>query len=218
MLLSWLGGEPLLWPGVLAFSRRLRERYGLRVSVTDGSGSAKVSGAFPRRGQRGPASSCAPMWCGCATRCPSSLHYAIALRIGVWRRSPSTNWVGAIARNSMPSTPCSQTVWHNCGRSCLRSSPAWHNGKCACAPAKPIWNALRPRHQAAPLPWQTASRAAQRFSLTNTAASRPAALRSIRMAHDIAGIRARLEAQRGTTPAAACSDCPSTQVFAKFGI
>lgn len=34
VLLSWLGGEPLLWPGVLDLSRRLREQCGLRVSVT----------------------------------------------------------------------------------------------------------------------------------------------------------------------------------------
>jgi MoaA/NifB/PqqE/SkfB family radical SAM enzyme len=34
VLLSWLGGEPLLWPGVLDLSRRLRETHGVRVSVT----------------------------------------------------------------------------------------------------------------------------------------------------------------------------------------
>lgn len=34
VLLSWLGGEPLLWPGVLDLSRRLREAQGVRVSVT----------------------------------------------------------------------------------------------------------------------------------------------------------------------------------------
>lgn len=34
VLLSWLGGEPLLWPGVLELSRRLREAHGIRVSVT----------------------------------------------------------------------------------------------------------------------------------------------------------------------------------------
>jgi len=34
VLLSWLGGEPLLWPGVLDLSRRLREAHGIRVSVT----------------------------------------------------------------------------------------------------------------------------------------------------------------------------------------
>ena len=34
VLLSWLGGEPLLLPGILPLSRRLREDYGLRTSVT----------------------------------------------------------------------------------------------------------------------------------------------------------------------------------------
>ena len=34
VLLSWLGGEPLLWPGLLPLSRRLRERHGLTVSAT----------------------------------------------------------------------------------------------------------------------------------------------------------------------------------------
>lgn len=32
--LSWLGGEPMLWPGILPLSRRLREQHGLRMSVT----------------------------------------------------------------------------------------------------------------------------------------------------------------------------------------
>jgi len=34
ILISWLGGEPLLWPGVLALSQRLRNEHGLRISVT----------------------------------------------------------------------------------------------------------------------------------------------------------------------------------------
>ena len=32
--LSWLGGEPMLWPSILPLSRRLREQHGLRMSVT----------------------------------------------------------------------------------------------------------------------------------------------------------------------------------------
>lgn len=32
--LSWLGGEPMLRPGILPLSRRLREQHGLRMSVT----------------------------------------------------------------------------------------------------------------------------------------------------------------------------------------
>lgn len=34
VLLSWLGGEPLAWPGLLEVSSRLKEDFGLRISAT----------------------------------------------------------------------------------------------------------------------------------------------------------------------------------------
>lgn len=34
VLLSWLGGEPLLWPALLALSQTLHQREGLRISAT----------------------------------------------------------------------------------------------------------------------------------------------------------------------------------------
>ena len=37
-LVSWLGGEPLLWPGFVAVSRRFREDFGLRLSMTTNAG------------------------------------------------------------------------------------------------------------------------------------------------------------------------------------
>jgi len=42
----------------------------------------------------------------------------------------------------------------------------------------------------------------------------PMSTRDIRTAHDVTALRARLAVRQ---PAAVCADCPSTQVFAKFG-
>lgn len=37
-LVSWLGGEPLLWPGLVPVSRRFRDDFGLRLSMTTNAG------------------------------------------------------------------------------------------------------------------------------------------------------------------------------------
>jgi len=43
-LVSWLGGEPLLWPGLLPVSRRFREDFGLHLSMTSNAGRMGAPG------------------------------------------------------------------------------------------------------------------------------------------------------------------------------
>lgn len=43
-LVSWLGGEPLLWPGLIPVSRRFREDFGLRLSMTTNAGRMGTPG------------------------------------------------------------------------------------------------------------------------------------------------------------------------------
>ena len=43
-LVSWLGGEPLLWPGLVPISRRFREDFGLRLSMTTNAGRLSAPG------------------------------------------------------------------------------------------------------------------------------------------------------------------------------
>lgn len=45
VLFSWLGGEPMLWPGLLELSQRLRHEHGLRISVTTNGTRAWQQGA-----------------------------------------------------------------------------------------------------------------------------------------------------------------------------
>lgn len=43
-MVSWLGGEPLLWPGLVPVSRRFREDFGLRLSMTTNAGRMGTPG------------------------------------------------------------------------------------------------------------------------------------------------------------------------------
>ncbi|MEO6061553.1 MAG: radical SAM protein [Thermoflexales bacterium] len=43
-LVSWLGGEPLLWPGFVAVSRRFHDDFGLRLSMTTNAGRLGAPG------------------------------------------------------------------------------------------------------------------------------------------------------------------------------
>jgi radical SAM protein with 4Fe4S-binding SPASM domain len=264
VLLSWLGGEPLLWPGVLALSRRLRERHGLRVSVTTNGSTLHRPGAIE-------AVAAAFDEVTFSIDAPGELHERLRGWSGGWKRlehgiaglvalgdRPRLRVNTVLMRDTLEPFPAlcerladwgvDEITFNQLGG---RDRPEFHAAQ-ALRPADVAWlRATLPAlvvHMAARGVRLCASEAyLERFEASAagrtiavddcaprrptlfidehgriapcsfTVDHRPLSVGEIRTAHDVAMLRERLAERHRAAPAAACRDCPSTQVFAKFG-
>lgn len=267
VLLSWLGGEPLLWPPLLALSRRLREEQGLQLSLTtngtglhraavrDGilAGLAEITVSVDGladvhdrlRSQRG-------LW--------QRLRAGVTALDGERRRRGSALKLRAnivLMRDTLPGFGALCEELARWGVDEITFNPLGGRDRPEFFPD----HGLRPsdvRSLRSQLPGLRATLAARGVALCGgdsyldrieaSAWQRPlriddcrpgeeflfidetgriapcsftvgdygANLADIRTLDDLRALPARYRAARARTPAPACGDCPSTQVFAKF--
>ena len=267
VLVSWLGGEPLLWRGVLPLSRRLREAHGLRISATTNGTTLGRPGeldaivaAFDEltvsidalaathdrlRGRPGG-------WAATAR----AVRELVARR-GV-RRSPKLRANVVLMRDTLPdfASLCDRLADWGLDEITVnqlggRDRPEFHATQAlrpddiaalqAAAPAlvarlaaRGVKLCLAPRY----LERFAATADGRALSVDDCDARRPTlfvdeygrigacsftvdthavAIGDLRTVEDVARLRGRLLAARRDAPPAVCRDCPSTQVFAKFG-
>ncbi|GAB3507808.1 radical SAM protein [Pseudoxanthomonas daejeonensis] len=267
VLLSWLGGEPMLWPGVLDLSGRLKRQFGLRTSITTNgtrswqpSSAQALSESFDEitfsvdaletthERLRG--------WPGGMARLAEGIQ-----RLANLRRPGSGPLLRAnvvLMRDTLPEFAelcmrladwgIQEITFNQLGG---RDRPDFHRAQALGLP-----DISRLRELLPPLVAALADRGVRLHADTSyvarleaTAAGRPVAVTecearrptifidefariaacsftldshslssdSVRTISDIAELRDRLAARRRSAPAAVCNDCPSTQVFAKFG-
>jgi len=264
VLLSWLGGEPLLWPGVLALSQRLREQHGLRVSVTTNGSTLHRPGVIDAMVMAldevtisvddiGEAHERLRGWPGGWRRLEQGVsrlaaqrgtHGTPKLRINTVLMHDTLERFPALCER-LADWGVDEITFNQLGG---RDRPEFHAGH-ALRAADIIWlranlPALVERMAArgvrlcahdAYLDRFEASASGRAIAVTDCAPRRPSIFidehgriaacsftvdhspmttGDVRTARDIATLRARLAARQ---PAAVCGDCPSTQVFAKFG-
>ena len=267
VLLSWLGGEPMLWPGVLPLSRRLRERHGLRVSVT-------TNGTTLRRPGHAVAMAMAFDEVTVSVDGLAGTHERLRGWRGGWARLAEGIQQLADQRVNRPAMRLRANVvlMHDtlpefqglCDRLADwgideitfnqlggRDRPDFHRGQ-----ALRVQDVLALRSIIPELVARMASRGVRLSAnepylerLAATAAGRAIAIEdcearrptvfidehgriascsftldhhglpaeAVRTVADVAALRGRLAQRRRTAPADVCRDCPSTQVFAKFG-
>ncbi|WP_206862463.1 radical SAM protein [Lysobacter changpingensis] len=267
VLVSWLGGEPMLWKGVLALSRGLRERHGLRVSVTTngttlqrpGVAQAMVSAfdevtvsvdalAGTHERLRG--------WPGGWSRLADGVRRLAELRPE--RSPPRLRANVVLMRDTLPefANLCDrladwgvdEITFNQLGG---RDRPEFHPGQALRGedvdalrrdiPALVARMASRGVRVSASEPYLDRLSATARghaIAVEDCEPLRPTVfidehgriascsftlddhgipIADVKTVEDVASWRARLTQRRRATPAAVCRDCPSTQVFAKFG-
>lgn len=267
VLLSWLGGEPLLWPGVLALSQRLRERQGLRVSVTtNGSvllrpGMAQtMAAAFDEvtvsvdalaethERLRG--------WRGGWERLAEGVRRLVALRES--GAAPKLRANVVLMRDTLPefAALCERLAdwgvdditFNQLGG---RDRPEFHAGQALRAGdveqlrtilpplvARMAQRGVRLCANDAYLERFAATASGRAIAVTDCQSRRPTIFidehgriapcsftsdthgtptHTLHTVQDVIALRPGLDARRKAMPAAVCGDCPSTQVFAKFG-
>lgn len=267
VLLSWLGGEPLLWPGVLPLSRRLRERHGLRISATTNGTTLHRAGVLPailssfdeitisvdaleatHERLRG--------WPGGWSRLADSVRRLADLRGARSGLLLRANVV--LMRDTLPEfdTLCDrladwgvdEITFNQLGG---RDRPEFHASQALRAADVATLRATMPTLVARMALRGVRLCAAESYldRLEATASGRSIAVRdcepsrptifidehariascsftldahglptsSVRTVADVAALRSRLAERRLAEPASVCRDCPSTQVFAKFG-
>lgn len=267
VLLSWLGGEPLLWPGVLELSQQLRRRFGLRISVTTNgtrswaAGSAeRLAGAFDEitfsvdglqatherlRGWHG----------GMACLAQGIQQLAALRRLG---DAPRLRANVVLMRDTLPEFAdlCLQLAdwgieeitFNQLGG---RDRPDFHRLQALTPTDITALRALLPalaatlaergvrlHAESAYLARLEASAMGRAVAVSDCEARRPTIFidehgrvsacsftldthslpsDSLRTVADLAVLRERLLGLRTTSPPTVCNDCPSTQVFSKFG-
>lgn len=264
VLLSWLGGEPLLWPGVLDLSRRLREQHGLRVSVTTNGSTLHrrgeveaIASAFDevtvsidalgeaheqlrgwpggwKRLERGiaclAAQSARPrLRVNTVLMRDTLAHFpALCERLAAWGVDEITfNQLGGRDRPEFHAEHALRTT-----------DVAWLRASLPALVARMAAQGVRVCASDAYLDRFAASAAGRAIAVDDctprrptlfvdehgriapcsfTIDHRPMNIGEIRSARDVAALRERLAARHRAAPAAVCRDCPSTQVFAKFG-
>lgn len=267
VLLSWLGGEPLLWPGILPLSRRLREDHGLRTSVTTNGTTLHRPGvaqdvmssfdeitfsvdALARTHERlrGWPRGWARLADGIRRLADQrSSGLAPRLRANVVLMLDTLPEFAELC-DRLADWGVDEITFNQLGG---RDRPEFHATQAlrmadiatlrAAAPALVARMASRGVRLHAHEPYlsrleATASGLAMAVddceprrptifvdehgrvaSCSFTLDNHGVPTRSVRTITDVAKLRARLAARRQATPAAVCRDCPSTQVFAKFG-
>lgn len=268
VLLSWLGGEPLLWPGLLPLSQQLR-RQGLRISMTTNGTRAWQPGAAQALAEAfdeitfsidapGPVHDALRGWPGGARRLEQAIRALAGLRAGDNQSRPRLRANVVLMHPTLEhfSDLCLQLAdwgvdeitFNQLGG---RDRPLFHRQHALTAA-----DVAQLRHALPALAGQLAERGVQlhaqptyldRFHASaigavlpvlDCEARRPTLFidehgrigacsftvdthaidsRDLRQPDDLDTLRERLRQQRLQTPAAVCGDCPSTQVFAKFG-
>lgn len=267
VLLSWLGGEPLLWPGILPLSRRLREDYGLRTSVTTNGTTLHRPGvaqdvlssfdeitfsvdglARTHERLRG--------WSRGWSRLADGISHLADRRSS--RSAPRLRANVVLMRDTLPEFAelcdrladwgVDEITFNQLGG---RDRPEFHATQAlriadvaalrAAAPALVARMALRGvrlhAHEAylsrldatanglamavddcePRRPTIFVDERGRIASCSFTLDNHSVAMESVRTIKDVGELRARLAARRQVAPATVCRDCPSTQVFAKFG-
>jgi MoaA/NifB/PqqE/SkfB family radical SAM enzyme len=267
VLLSWLGGEPLLWPGVLALSRHLRERHGLRVSVT-------TNGSTLHRPGVTDAVAAAFDEVTVSIDAPGEVHEQLRGWPGGWQRlergiarlaalrdahgTPRLRVNTVLMRDTLATFPAlcerlaewsvDEITFNQLGgrdrpefhaTQALRlADVAWLRATLPALVARMAGRGVRLCASDTYLDRFEASAAGRAIAVDDCAPRRatlfidehgriapcsftvdhqPLTVSEVRSAHDIAALRERLAARHRAAPAAVCRDCPSTQVFAKFG-
>ena len=267
VMLSWLGGEPLLWPGVLALSRPLRQQHGLRLSVTTNGTTLRRAGmveALAEAFDEITVSIDAPDavherlrgWPGGMSQLADGIRRLARLRDAGAALTLRANVV--LMQDTLPSFEAlcarladwgvEQITFNQLGG---RDRPEFHRQQ-ALAPADvdrlraampALVAALKARGvrlhaQDGYLARLEASARGQALAVHDCESRRPTLFidehariapcsftvddfglptRALRSVADVAALRSRLAAHRRAAPAAVCGDCPSTQVFSKFG-
>lgn len=267
VLLSWLGGEPMLWPGLLALSQRLRQQHGLRISMTSNGTRAWQPGAaaalaaafdeitFSIDALDG-AHDALRGWPGGAARLQQAIRTLAAQRNEV--RSPLLRANIVLMHDTLPSFEalCLQLADWGVDEITVnqlggRDRPQFHRLHALTAVDVLALRTLLP-----PLVTRLAARdvrlhaeqdylarfqasaLGQPLPVTDCEARRPTLFideharisacsftsedhcvptREVRTIADVQALRGRLAAARKALRPQACADCPSTQVFAKFG-
>ena len=267
VLISWLGGEALIWPGILPLSRLLRETHGLRTSVTTNGttlhrpGMAnEILSSFDEITFSVDALACTyerlrgwpPGW----SRLAEGIRRLADQRSG--RSAPrlranvvlmlDTLFEFAELCDCLADWGVDEITFNQLGG---RDRPEFHAKQAlrtvdvatlrALAPTLVARMASRGVRLHAHEPYlsrleATASGLAMAVddcelrrptifidergriaSCSFTLDNHGVPTRSVRTIEDVAELRARLVARRLAAPSAVCRDCPSTQVFAKFG-
>ncbi|BDU21745.1 radical SAM protein [Dyella sp. GSA-30] len=264
VLLSWLGGEPMLWPGVLDLSQRLREQHGVRVSVTTNgttlcrSGvAAAVAAAFDE--------------VTVSVDAPGGMHERLRgwhdgwakLDAGVRRLREASDTLRlranvVLMRDTLPTFAelcdrlaewrVDEITFNQLGG---RDRPEFYPSQALhlsdVAQLRTLMPSLVTRMAArgvrlcandAYLARFAATASGRAMAVENCESRRPTIFidehgqiascsftldvhnlptHEVRTVQDVAQLRSRLAERRRAVPAAVCGDCPSTQVFAKFG-
>jgi MoaA/NifB/PqqE/SkfB family radical SAM enzyme len=264
VLLSWLGGEPMLWPGVLDVSRRLREQHGVRVSVTTNGTTlwrngmaASIAAAFDEMtvsiDAPGNAHEQLRGWPGGWAKLAQGMRQ---LREASDKLRLRANVV--LMRDTLPTFPelCDQLATWGVDEITFnqlggRDRPAFYPTQALrlsdVAQLRALMPSLVARMAArgvrlcandAYLTRFAATASGRALAVDDCESRRPTVFidehghiascsftldvhgvptRDLRSIQDVMQLRSRLAEHRRTTPAAVCGDCPSTQVFAKFG-
>lgn len=266
VLLSWLGGEPLLWPGLLPLSQRLRQQ-GLRISMTSNGTRAWQDGAAPALAEAfdeitfsidapGALHDALRGWPGGARKLERAIR-ALARQRGA-RAAPRLRANVVLMHATVEHFPAlclqlaewgvDEITFNQLGG---RDRPLFHRQQ-----ALTVADVAQLRLQLPALVQRLAGRGVRlhahdayldRFQasargialpMAECEARRPTlfideqgrigacsftvdthaiASSDLRQVEDIGTLRERLRQQRRERPATVCNDCPSTQVFAKFG-
>ena len=264
VLLSWLGGEPMLWPGVLDLSQGLRERHGMRVSITTNGttlwrkGAAKaMAAAFDEvtvsvdalAGAHEQLRGWPRGWARLAdgVRRLREEGDELRLRANVVLMRDTLSSFAALCE-LLADWGMDEITFNQLGG---RDRPEFHPSHALrlsdVEELRSLIPSLVARMAARGVRLCANDTYLERFAAT--ASGRAVAVHDcelyrptifideqgriapcsftldshgiptheLRTVHDVALLRARLAARRRVRPAAACGDCPSTQVFAKFG-
>lgn len=264
VLLSWLGGEPMLWPGVIDVSQRLREQHGLRISVT-------TNGTTLWRNDMATSVAAAFDEVTVSVDAPTGAHEQLRGWRGGWlkladgmrrlREAGETLRLRAnvvLMRDTLPRFPelCDQladwgmdeiTFNQLGGRDRPEFYPSHALSLSHVTELRTMLPTLVKRMAArgvrlcandAYLDRFAATASGRAMAVDDCESRRPTVFidehgriascsftldvhgiptHDVRTVQDVAQLRSRLEEHRRTMPAAVCGDCPSTQVFAKFG-
>lgn len=265
--ISWLGGEPMLRPGILPLSRRLREQHGLRMSVTTNGTTLGRSGAAQEilssfdevtvsvdalaptyerlRHWRGGWSRLAHGVRGLADS--RATRQALHLRANVVLMRDTLPEFAELC-DRLADWGIDEITFNQLGG---RDRPEFHPHQALCGRDVDLLRGLIPGLMArmavrgvrlsaheAYLERLEATALGRSLAVEDCEPRRPTifideygrvapcsftldehglSTRAIQTVEDVALLRTRLAERRRAAPAAICGDCPSTQVFAKFG-
>ncbi|MEG0184688.1 MAG: radical SAM protein [Stenotrophomonas sp.] len=266
VLLSWLGGEPMLWPGLLALSQRLRQQHGLRISMTSNGTRAWQPGATAALAAAfdeitfsidalDDAHDALRGWPGGSARLQQAIRALAALQDG---HRPHLRANVVLMHHTLATFEALCLRLADWGVDEItvnqlggRDRPAFHRLHALTAGdvralrlllpslvARLARRGVRLHADDAYLARFQASALGQPLPVSDCEARRPTlfideharisacsftsdahsvATREVRTLADVDALRGRLAAARRSAPPAVCGDCPSTQVFAKFG-